>query len=313
MNHHGHTHDYCPPTADGPGAQPAGYERAFAIGIVLNLAFVVAEAGFGFWSRSLALLADAGHNLSDVIGLALAWYAAVLCRRPPTERRTYGLRSSSILAALANALLLLVAIGAIAWEAFSRLSRPEPVPGVTVMGVAAVGLLVNGATALLLRTGRQGDLNVRGAFLHMAVDAAVSLGVVIAGAMMLATGWAWLDPVISLVIVGVILVGTWRLLRESLDLALHAVPSGVDLVAVREYLAHLPDVTEVHDLHVWAMSTTENALTAHLVRPVAAVDDHLLHRAAEELSARFRIHHATIQIETGEEGQACRLAAPDCV
>ncbi len=307
----GHSHAHAGPGAGGPS--PAIHERAFAVGILLNLGFVGVEAGFGLWSHSLSLLADAGHNLSDVFGLVLAWAAAALSRRLPTERRTYGLRSSSILAALGNAIVLLMAIGIVAWEAVHRLARPEPVPGGVMMAVAAVGILVNGGTAMLFHRGRKGDLNVRGAYLHMAADAAVSLGVVLAGAAMMLTGWRWLDPAMSLIIVGVILWGTWSLLRESLDLALHAVPSGIDLGEVRAYLASLPDVTEVHDLHVWGMSTTETALTAHLVRSVDCLDDGLLDRTAHELEQRFGIHHTTLQLERGDNARPCRLAPDDVV
>lgn len=284
---------------------PAHYDRAFAIGIVLNLVFVALETVWGLKAHSLALLADAGHNLGDVLGLLLAWGASLLSRRRPTRRRTYGLRRSSILAALFNAMILLVAVGGIAWEALRRLGRPEPVQADLVIGVAAVGIVINTATALLFLAGRRRDLNLRGAFLHMAADAAVSGGVVVAGLVMRATHWLWLDPVLSLGIVAVITVGTWGLLRESLDLALDAVPEGVNPQAVEAYLSGLPGVVEVHDLHIWAMSTTEAALTAHLVKPDARDDDLLLARASRELHDTFAIEHTTLQLEREKGSRVC--------
>ncbi len=287
-DHGGHTH------------APADFGRAFAIGIALNTGFVTIEATFGVLSNSLALVADAGHNLSDVLGLLIAWGASVLVRRAATERRTFGLRRSSILASLANAVFLLVAVGGIAWEAIHRFNQPEPVAGGTVIGVALVGIAVNATTALLFASGRKGDLNIRGAFLHMAADAGVSLGVVIAGVVILLTGWSWLDPVVSLVIVLVILIGTWGLLRDSVNLALDAVPEGVDIAAVRAYLAALPGVTGVRDLHIWAMSTTETALTAHLTVPAAGDHDALLIEIAQELDEHFGIEHVTVQIEMSD-------------
>jgi cobalt-zinc-cadmium efflux system protein len=277
------------------------HNRAFVVGVGLNLGFVLLEAGFGLWANSLALLADAGHNLSDVFGLLLAWGASYLAARPPTARRTYGLRRSSILAALLNAALLLIAVGGIAWEAVLRFGHPEPVAGGAVVAVALAGVVVNSATALLFFRGREHDLNVRGAFLHMAADALVSVGVVAAGLVIRFTGWAWVDPATSLAVVAVIAVGTWGLFRESLDLALDAVPEGIDPAAVEAYLAGLPGVAAVHHLHVWAMSTTEVALTAHLVKPDGQLDDALLSRAAEELRERFGIAHATLQLEQGAE------------
>lgn len=300
----------------GHSHAPANFGRAFAIGIALNAGFVALEAGFGVLSGSLALLADAGHNLSDVFGLLLAWGASTLSRRRPTERRTYGLRRSSILAALFNALFLLVATGAIAWEAMGRFNAPAPIAGRTVIWVAAVGIVINTATALLFMAGRKGDLNIRGAFLHMAADAAVSLGVVIAGFAILSTGWGWIDPTVSLVIAALIVAGTWGLLRDSLDLALDAVPAGIEVPQVRQYLEGLPAVIEVHDLHIWAMSTTETALTAHLVRAVSTCDDALLSRASDELHDRFGIEHVTLQLETGNAAypcHSCRQAAADVV
>jgi cobalt-zinc-cadmium efflux system protein len=271
---------------------------------------VVIEAGFGILSNSMALLADAGHNLSDVLGLVVAWVAAVLSKRPPSSRYTYGLRSSSILAALFNAVFLLVAVGAIGWEAILRLLNPEPVGGETVMAVATIGILINGFTAWLFASGRKGDINIRGAYLHMAADAAVSAGVVVAGVVILFTGWLWLDPVVSLLIVAVIVWGTWSLLRYSLAMSLGAVPADIELGAVRGFLSKRAGVSTLHDLHVWPMSTTEIALTAHLVMPAGHPGDAFLVHVAEELREHYGIHHVTLQVET--EGAACPLA-PDHV
>jgi cobalt-zinc-cadmium efflux system protein len=254
------------------------------------------------------LIADAGHNLSDVLGLALAWGASILVRRLPTKRRTYGLRRTSILAALINALFLLIAIGAIAWEAIRRLQHPEPVASGVVMGVAAIGILINGITAWLFMSGRKGDLNIRGAFLHMAADAVVSLGVVLAALAMRYTGWLWLDPAVSLAIVVVIAVGTWGLLRDSVNLALDAVPQGIDPDEVEAYLSALPGVAAVHDLHIWGMSTTEAALTVHLVTPDVSVDDALLARINKDMHGRFGIEHTTIQFELGDAAHPCDQA-----
>lgn len=290
----GHSHDH----------GPANYNRAFALGVGLNAAFVAVEAGFGLATDSLALLADAGHNLSDVLGLLLAWGASWLATRSPTRRRTYGLRRSTILAALLNAMLLLVAVGGISWEAVRRLWSPEPAPGMAVIWVAAIGIAINTATALLFLRGSQRDINIRGAFLHMAADAAVSLGVVIAGILMQLTAWTWLDPAVSLAIAAIILLGTWGLFRESLDLALDAVPTGIDPEAVHHYLSGLPGVAAVHDLHIWALGTTEAALTAHLVMPEPSDHDQLLTDLSRELHDRFGIEHATVQIERGTS-QAC--------
>lgn len=287
--------------------------RAFGLGIALNLGFVAVEGFFGFRSHSLGLLSDAGHNLSDVLGLALAWVASVLARRTPTARHTYGLRRSSILVALFNALLLLLAVGGIAWEAVRRLGAPVPVASGTMMLVAAVGIGVNVGTALLFVRAQHADLNVRGAFLHMLADAAVSLGVVLAALCLRLTGWLWLDPAISLLIAAVITFGTWRLLRESLNLALDAVPETIDRAAVERHLAALPGVESVHDLHIWAMSTTETALTAHLIRPEGVRDDAFYRELSRELAARFGIDHATVQVERGSDAQACELAPADVV
>jgi cobalt-zinc-cadmium efflux system protein len=284
---------------------------AFAVGIGLNLTFVAVEFVYGLLANSVALIADAGHNLSDVLGLVIAWIASALSKQAPSSRYTYGLGRSSILAALVNAALLLVAVGAIAWEAVLRLFHPEPVASGTVMIVAAVGIFVNGVTAWLFASGRKGDLNIRGAFLHMVADAAVSAGVVVAGLAMLYTGWLWLDPVTSLVIVGVIVWGTWSLLRDSLAMSVDAVPALIDPKAVRSYLSSCPGVAAVHDLHIWPLSTTENALTAHLVLPGGHPGDEFLLKAATELRQRFGIGHTTLQIEISEE-TACHLA-PDHV
>lgn len=286
---------------------PSSYNRAFAIGVALNIAFVVIEAAGGFWSHSMALLADAGHNLSDVLGLLLAWAAAYLSTVGPNERRTYGLRRTSILAALANAVILLVATGGIAWEAVRRLGHPAPVEGATMMAVAAVGVLVNGITAVLFLSGRHHDLNLRGAFLHMAADAGVSLGVVISGALVLWQGWSWVDPVASLLIVAAILIGTTGLLKDSINLALDAVPKGIDPVRVREYLRQLPGIADVHDLHIWGMSTTETALTVHLVKPDGLIDDAFLADVEHVLHERFGIMHPTIQLEQGDKDHPCAL------
>lgn len=288
-----------------PSDHPPDYRRAFAYGVALNLAFVAVEAVAGALSGSLALLTDAGHNLSDVLGLLLAWGAVLLSQRRATGRRTYGWRKSTILAALMNALVLLFVVGALAWEAIGRLRAPSPVEGRTIILVAAVGLVVNGATALFFRRGRRTDLNIRGAFLHMAADAAVSAGVVLTGVAISVTGWLWLDPVVSLAIVLVIVIGTWGLLRESFDLATDAVPSGIKPEVVRAFLCELPGVTAVHDLHIWGMSTTEIALTAHLVKPDPRDDDALVARAAQELRERFGVGHVTLQWERSAGAAEC--------
>jgi cobalt-zinc-cadmium efflux system protein len=286
---------------------PAAYDRAFAVGVGLNLVFVAAEAAFGVIAGSTALLADAAHNFSDVLGLLLAWGASYLARRPSSARRTYGWRSSSILAALLNALVLLVVTGGIAWEAIQRFGAPAPVGGAVVAWVALLGVGINTATALLFMRGRKNDLNIRGAFLHMAADAAVSAGVVAAGVAILVTGWLWIDPVVTLLIAAVILAGTWGLLRESVNLALHAVPEGIDTEAVEAYLAALPGVTAVHDVHIWAMSTTETALTAHLVKQDARDDDAIIAAATRVLHDRFGIEHTTLQWERGPDACCPRL------
>jgi cobalt-zinc-cadmium efflux system protein len=290
---------------------PASFGMAFAIGIGLNLTFVGVEFFYGVLANSVALIADAGHNLSDVLALVIAWVASALSKRAPSSHYTYGFRGSSILAALFNAVLLLVVVGAIAWEAVLRLFHPEPIASGTVMIVAAIGIVINGATAALFASGRKGDLNIRGAFLHMVADAAVSAGVLFAGLVIFYTGWLWLDPLTSLVIVGVIVWGTWSLLRDSLAMSLDAVPASIDPQAVRNYLSSCAGVSQVHDLHIWPLSTTENALTAHLVFPGGHPGDQFLLTAATELRQRFGIDHATLQIEISED-TACHLA-PDHV
>ncbi len=284
----------------------ANYDRAFAIGIALNMLFVLVEAYYGWQADSLALLSDAGHNLSDVLGLLIAWGGFYLARILPSHKHTYGLGRATIMAATFNALILLVAVGSIVWEAIDRFARPVPVQADTVMLVAAIGVAINGVTAWLFMSGNMGDLNLRGAFLHMAADALVSLGVVIAAALFIFTGWTWLDPAISLVIALVILIGTWDMLRHSLHLSMDGVPVSVDLDKVRNYLSELPGVNAVHDLHVWAMSTSEIALTAHLVMCNGHPGDDFLHRAAAGLRDNFAINHATIQIET--DAQICALS-----
>ena len=293
----------------GHSHAPKDFGAAFAIGTALNLGFVVVQVIFGLFAHSLALLADAGHNLGDVFGLLLAWWASHLVKSLPTERHTYGLGRSSILAALANAVFLLVAVGGITWEAVRRFHDPTPVAGGTVIWVAALGIAINTATALLFMSGRKGDLNVKGAFLHMAADAAVSAGVVVAGIAILYTGWHWLDPVTSLAINAIIVWGTWGLLHDATNLALDAVPAGIDTAAVRGYLEKLPQVVAVHDLHIWALSTTQTALTVHLVKPGAEIDDGLLACASAELREKFGIGHVTIQFERGDAAHPCQLAS----
>lgn len=289
-----------------------GHDRAFAAGIALNLAFVAIETVYGLLAHSMALLADAGHNLGDVLGLALAWGASVLSRRGPSQRFTYGLGSSTILAALVNAMLLMAVVGGIAVEAVQRLMHPAPVATTTIIWVALCGIVVNAATALFFLRDREHDLNVQGAFLHMVADAAVSLGVVLAGLGILYTGWTWLDPVMSLAIAAVIVGSSWGLLRDSVNLSLHAVPPRIDTGQIRDYLSRLEGAAEIHDLHIWGMSTTETALTVHLVMPGGHPGDHFITEVAGELHQRFDIGHATIQIETGDDSHPCALA-PDHV
>jgi len=298
-DHHSHAHH-----VHGHGS--LNYGRAFAIGITVNLVYVAGEAVAGVLSGSLALLADASHNLGDVLSLSLSWGAAILSRRQPSSRFTYGLRSTSILAALANAIILLVVTGGIAWEAIRRLNHPAPVASGIVIAVAAVGIFVNGGTALLFASGKS-DLNVKSAFLHMAADAVVTAGVVAAGIVIWLTHWEWLDPAVSLVVSVVIIVGTWGLLKSATGLALAAVPEGVDAAAVRSHLLALPGVTGLHDLHIWGMSTTETALTCHLVMPAGHPGDAVLTGVAQELHHRFGIQHATIQIELADTDEVCAL------
>lgn len=310
-HHTGHAHAH----AKGDSHGPVSHDRAFAIGIVLNSAFIAGELYYGFLAHSVALIADATHNLGDVLALLLAWAASALTRLPPSARRTYGWGRTSILASLANAAILLVSIGAIGLEAIQRIAHPEPVAEWTVMSVAAIGILINGATALLFLRGREGDLNLRATYVHMVADAAVSFGVVVSAGLIMLTGWNLLDPLTSLAIVAVIAVGTWGLLREALSLTLDHVPAGIKEGAVRTYLAGLPGVSEVHDLHIWGLSTTETALTVHLVcaEPDPANPPVRPHAVAAALRQRFDIDHATVQIETQDEAQWCRLRPEDVV
>jgi len=296
VNHH---HHHAPPD----------YNRAFAAGVVLNIGFVIVEAIFGVLSDSLALLTDAGHNLSDVLGLLLAWGAAALAKKRPSARRTYGFSRATILASLFSGLLLMGAVGAIGWEAVSRLMTPVQPAGKTIMIVAAIGVVINTATALFFLSGKDDDLNIRGAFLHMAADAAVSLGVVVSGALILYLGYNWVDPLISLVIAGVILISTWGLLRDSLNLAVDAVPRNVDPDAVREYLSALPGVRAIHDLHIWPMSTTDTALTAHIVMDAFPDSDDYLNDVSRVLQQRFSINHPTIQLERHDSDYVCHQSA----
>ena len=318
---HGHGHAHAAPAAHDHGAHahghghghahaPKNFGPAFAVGIVLNTGFIIAEVTYGLMANSLALLADAGHNLSDVLGLLLAWGASVLARRLPSSRFTYGLRSTSILAALINAVLLLTVTGGIAWEAIQRFGHPDEVQSMTVIVIAAIGVVINTATALMFMRGGDDDLNIRGAFLHMAGDALISLGVVVAGVVIMYTGWLWLDPAVSLVIALLVVLGTWGLLRDSVHLALQAVPQGLPAEKVRTFLQALPGVAAIHDLHIWGMSTTETALTVHLVIPGGYPGDAFTCSVADELQRQFAIGHATIQVETGDLDAPCKLA-PD--
>ena len=304
-HHHGHSHA-------GHGGHghhhhaPKDFGAAFAIGIALNLGFVAVEAAYGIIANSMALLADAGHNLSDVLGLAIAWTAAVLAKRPPSRRFSYGLRGVSILAALANALILLVAVAFIVYHAVVRLIIPDLVEGETIVIVAAIGIVINGATALMFARGRKSDLNIRGAYLHMLLDALVSAGVVLAGLGIAFTGWLWIDPVASLIVAALIFLGMADMLRESVTMALAGVPSSIDPDAVEEHLSTLPGVARIHDLHIWPMSTTEFALTAHLVMPGGFPGDRFLADCAHAIEHRFGITHSTLQVEVGDEHD-CRL------
>jgi cobalt-zinc-cadmium efflux system protein len=283
------------------------FDKAFGIGIILNTVYIIVEVIYGIMINSMALLADAGHNFSDVLGLLLAWGAAYLAKTAATEKRTYGLRKSTILAAFFNAILLMIAVGAITIEAMRKLIYPEPVQGSTMMIVAGIGFFINAITALLFMKGREKDLNIKGAFLHMAADAGVSLGVVFAGLLIVYTNWLWIDPVMSLIIVFVVTVGTWGLLKDSFHLSMDAVPRGIDLKEVGKFLKSINGVEEVHDLHIWAMSTTEIALTAHLVIPDETKDDFFLRKICGELYSRFGIVHSTIQIEKSAQAANCEM------
>jgi cobalt-zinc-cadmium efflux system protein len=305
VHHHDHSH------ADHTHAHPAhshgDYNRAFIVGLLLNSGFVLTEFGFGIAANSVALIADAGHNLSDVLGLLLAWIASFLVRRQPSTRYTYGWRKSSVLAAFLNAVFLLVATGGIVWEAIHRLFNPGEIEGTMIIGVAAIGIAINTGTALMFLSGREGDMNIRAAFQHMVADALVSIGVVLAGVGILLTRWLWLDPVVSLVIGALIVISTWGLLKDSFRLAIDGVPQNIDQREVFLYLSERPGVVQVHDLHIWSMSTVETALTAHLVMPTGHPGDGFLRQICQELGDRFRIQHATLQIELGNLGQPCSL------
>ncbi len=310
MATHHHDHNHC---AGHHHASPNKHGSVFVVIILLNSLFIGVELIYGFIANSTALLADAGHNISDVFGLLLAWGAFVLARKKPSKRYTYGLRSSTILAALINSMLLLMACGAIILEATQRFSHPENIAGLTVSIVAGVGLLTNGLSALLLMRGNKSDINVRGAFLHMAADAAVSMAVVIVGVAMLYTNWYWLDPLLSLLIVLVILVSTWGMLREALRLALNAVPSHIDIAGIDDYLRQLEGVSDIHDLHIWGLSTTENALTVHLVMPNGHPGDDFMNDISTRLKYQHAIHHSTLQIELGTTQHNCALVATESI
>jgi len=297
---HGHHHE------------TVNYNRSFAIGVMLNVVFVVIEASYGIAANSLALIADAGHNLSDVASLLLAWGASVLAAKSAQAHRTYGFRKVTVMASLASGILLLVVLGGITWEAIGRFLQPRPVTGTTVIVVAAIGVVINSVTAMLFVKGQKEDLNIRGAFLHMTADAAVSLGVVIAGIFIAVKGWLWVDPVISLVIVAVIFTSTWELVRESMNYAIDAVPGSINIGGIKEYLAGLERVERIHDLHVWPLSTTETALTVHLVTNHDAVDNNFLAQIQRDLHDKFAIEHATIQIESAADDSDCRLDGHAC-
>lgn len=292
--------------------QISNYNRAFAIAVVLNLIFVAIEAGYGVAAGSLALIADAGHNLSDVLSLLLAWGAGLLATKPATEKRTYGFRKVTIMASLASSILLLVALGGITLEAIGRFFDPKPVDGMTVITVAAIGVVINTITALLFVSGQKHDLNIRGAFLHMAADAGVSFGVVVAGIIIMVTGWLLIDPLISLLIVAVILVGTWSLLRDSMNLAIDAVPKGIDMAEIKRYLTSVENVCQIHDLHVWSMSTTEVALSVHLIIVGDSLNNDFLPKLQQQLHDRFSIEHSTIQVERKDDGP-CMLNKNGCI
>ncbi len=289
------------------------YNKAFAIGIILNVAFSLIEAIYGFLSNSIALIADAGHNFSDVISLVIAWGAIYLAAKKPTPRRTYGFRRLTILASLASAILLLIAIGAILLEAIKRFNEPQPLQGKTIIIVAGIGIIINLITAFMFIKNQENDLNIKGAFLHMLADAGVSFGVVLAGIAIIATGWLWLDPAISILIVVIILIGTWGLLKDSLNLVLDYVPKNIDPVEVKKYFEGLPQVNEVHDLHIWAMSTTEIALTAHLTIPDKDTNDIFLQKVCSDLHEKFGIDHPTIQIEKNNTDEFCTQSSPESI
>ena len=308
---HAHMHDHDHGHAHGP--PPGDFSAAFAIGIGLNLAFVILEGVYGILAHSMALVADAGHNLSDVLGLGLSWGALWLAKRRPTKRHTYGLRGTTIFASLLNALALLLVTGGITWESVRRLASPQPVAGMTVVVVALAGVLVNASAAALFMKGRKGDLNVRSAFMHLASDAVLALGVAVAGGIMMWTGWLWLDPIVSIVLSVIILASTWSLLKSSMHLALGAVPEGIDPEAVFAYLSGLRGVIEVHDLHIWAMSTTETALTVHLVMEPDACHSRFLAQVGKALHDKFQIGHPTLQVEPPEAPDPCRLAPEEAL
>ena len=303
---HSHSHSHGHGHSHGHHHGPADFGTAFAVGIALNLGFVAVETVYGFLANSMALLADAGHNLSDVLGLAIAWGAAVLARRPPSRRFSYGLRGVSILAALANAIILLIAVAFIVYNAVVRLIIPDLVDGETMIVVAAIGIVINGVTAWMFARGRRSDLNLRGAYLHMVADALVSAGVVAAGIGIAATGWLWIDPVASLIVAALIFLATADMLRESVTMALAGVPSSIDPEAVEAHLQGLPGVERIHDLHIWPMSTTEFALTAHLVMPAGFPGDRFLADCTHGIEHSFGITHSTLQIEVGDDDE-CRL------
>ncbi len=315
-NHdHDHKHEHKHEHGHGHGhhhhhGNPADHGRAFAISISLNIIFVCVEFAYGIIANSTALMADAGHNLSDVLGLALAWGAAILAKRAPSSRYTYGLRGSSILAALGNGLLLMLACGAIGWEAVLRFGHPQAVAGLTVSLVAGVGIVINGLSAWMLLAGSKGDLNMRGAYQHMAADADISAGVLVSGLAIMATGWTWLDPAVSIAIVIMILLGTWSLLREALTMAMAGVPDNVDPARIHAFLQTHAGVADSHDLHIWAMSTTETAMTVHLVMPQGHPGDQFLDQLVAGLKSDFAIHHCTVQVEMGTTAHACALEAP---
>lgn len=301
-HHHGHDHDHA----------PADFGRAFLVGMALNLAFVAVEVCYGVVAHSMALVADAGHNFGDVLGLGLSWGATALARLKPSKRRTFGFRRSTIVASVANALILLFVTGGIAWESVRRLFEPERPHGAIMVAVAAIGAVVNATSALLFMAGRKGDLNIRSAFLHLASDAALAVGVAAAGVVIMATGWLWLDPAVSIALALTILLGTWSLMRQSMNLMLDAVPENIDPEQVKAFLGALPGVVEVHDLHIWAMSTTETALTAHLVMPANSCEPTFLASACQALHERFDVDHATLQIDP-HEAAPCALASDEHV